>query len=48
MMREKCTERRGCRIASGGIETGAEMRGKGQRGRRNKRDAYIDIEKRLA
>ena len=24
---EGCTERRGCRIASGGIETGAEMRG---------------------
>ena len=29
--REGCTERRGCRIASGGIETGAEMRG-GHRG----------------
>ena len=30
---EGCTERRGCRIASGGIKTGAEMRGKAQRQR---------------
>ena len=30
-MREGCTERRGCRITSGGIKTGAEMRGRAQR-----------------
>ena len=30
---EGCTERRGCRITSGGIKTGAEMRGKAQRER---------------
>ena len=34
-MREGCTERRGCRIASGGIETGAEMRGIEERKPRN-------------